>query len=740
MLEPRSPRTRRGGGILALGLAVALTAVGTPGVTAEAGARAAGTVLQPDSPDAIVIHSAGLEALMPDERDAVLRKALSMLPDRLLELGDELPDFPRLPEPLVRAIADGLASPMTLSIDVPDPAAGGPPIRLQLTVQPEDPEAARRMGEVIRELLRSEGVELQPIEGTGLAGTPAPFGELRMGVRPFDGVSTFVLAANRPGGSVPELPDVRLPEGVEPAFAMRFDTARLSPAFEQAMAAQGGVPEQRELLDAFGIGGQQGVAGTVAYGVDDRRSHLVVVLQDHEPLARRLGVDPGRTLSDAELRTIPRDVVAVEATITDLAQVGELLERVAAAEGAPAGFWEEAEAALGFHPRTDLLDHLGDTVTVYRSDLTGGGGLISTVLLLGLDDPARIAETHAEIVRRFNAEATPQTNGYLSIRPRSMGGRTLFTLSFNGLPIPLQPTWGIEGGHLVVAATPAAALAAMRQVAGEGPSILDHDAIVEMAGGSLEGLVSLRYLDLPRMAGRGYGTASLVATALANAVRSPRTAGGEEGRDPGMPMPSFAEFTDGVVPMFGAARWEDGDLVTDLQSDRSALVSLAGAFESAGGIAGAAAVAGMVGGMLPALEQAREAAREARARAAMEAIVTAIELHRLDHGAPPDALEDLVEAGLLDAASLASPAGAAPDGGPAIAYRGSKAGSRDGAVVLLVDRAMLAAQDESFVVFADGRVGRLWGWDLAERLQQPANRGAVEELRLGEILRWYLED
>ncbi len=738
---PRPARARGAGRSRtgAAALVAAITAVALVGGRAPATGAAAGRPADAAaSADALVLHSAGLAALMPDERDASLRRAFALLPDRLMELEGELPDAPALPEPLVRALVAGLASPMTLSVDVPDPAEGGPPIRLQLAIQPEDPAVARRLGEVMGGLLRDQGIELQPIEGTDLAGTPAPFGELRMGVTRLDGRPTFVLAANRPGDAMPRVSGHGLPAGVAPALAVRFDTRRLAPLFEQALAAQGAPAEQRALLASMGLSPDRGYVGTLAYGVDDRRSHLVAVLEDYAALAEELGADPDRAIPASELRAIPRDVVAVESNLYDLAALGDMLETLAASTGAPADVWEQAERELGFHPRTDLLDHLGDTITVYRSDLTGGGGLMSTVALVGLDDPERIAATHAELVRRFNAEAPRETNGYVSIRTRPLRGRELFTLSFNGLPIPLQPSWGIAGRHLVVAASPTAVLAAMDQIDGDGPSILDREDLARLAGGSLEDLATLRYVDLPRMAARGYGTASLVATALANLVRSPGA--GDDGRDVGLPMPSFAAFTEGVAPLLGTARWDGDDLVSHVRGDRSMLVALAGTVESLGGIAGLAATGAMVGGALPALEQARAAAREAQVEARLTELVTAIELHRLEHGRYPASLEELVDAGIAAPDAMASPAGEPGDGGPAIGYRVPTAGAARDDVVMLVDRAMLIAEDETFVAFADGSVERVWAWDLAERLKQPGNDGAIEALGLGAALSWYLDD
>ena len=120
----------------------------------------------------------------------------------------------------------------------------------------------------------------------------------------------------------------------------------------------------------------------------------------------------------------------------------------------------------------------------------------------------------------------------------------------------------------------------MAQASDPGSSFADRTDLVAMAGGSLEGLVQRRYLDVPRAARRGHAGASLVATALARLVRSPQGAD----REPGIPMPSYDRFVQDVVPLVSTTRRESGDLVTRMQADRSVLVSIAAATDTLGGM------------------------------------------------------------------------------------------------------------------------------------------------------------
>lgn len=713
---------------------VLAAASATIGLAASA-SPAAGASQTPDTA-ALAIESAGLEALMPDRRDAILRSLIRLLPDRLLEISTEIPDAQALPEPLVRMFADAISSPMTMRVDIADdPAAGGPPMSAQMTIHPRERATAQGMSDMLVGAATAQGMQFRRSDDPGIRTTDSPMGPMVVGVRDFDGRGAFVIGVNAAAEARTEITGHGLPAGVTPAIAAHFDTRRLTPLIEM-MAAQSGEPEGAAQMQMAGIGGPDGMKATIAYGFDDERAHTSIVMHDHAALAERLGLDPSATIPMSELRAIPRDPIAVQTSVGAISQLVRTIDNAMSTVPEIADGAGQVDAVLGFSLRDDLIAHLGDTITVYRSDATGGGGLMSTVALVGLSDPDALARTHQSLVDRINREVTPLARGYVSIRSSMVGEQELFTLSFNGIPVPLELTWGIQGDHLVLGASTNAVVTAMAQARSGRDSFADRRDVAAMAGGSLEGLTALRYMDTPRAAAAGYGGASLLAAAIGNALRSPRST---VARDPGPSMPSYAEFVDGIVPMVMVTRWDGDDLVTRAQSHRSMMVNLAGAFESSGGATTVAAVALGAGLLTPALSRARENATMVKSGVQARQMVMAMQVWAVDHdGAFPESFGDLVQGDYATWELFGSPFGPYPDGGPDYGYR--RPTMDDDAdpsrVIVVVDRAMLWMHSETNVAFADGHVEKVDVFGLVELLDAPENAGVEDAMGLADLVSW----
>src|SRR5262245_51231288 len=94
---------------------------------------------------ALVIHSAGLDALLADPRDAGLRQALALVDERLAELPRELPGFAVPPGALGLAF-DLVSAPFTLRADLQG-GNGAAPLApdVQWTVRTRDAEQAHAL-------------------------------------------------------------------------------------------------------------------------------------------------------------------------------------------------------------------------------------------------------------------------------------------------------------------------------------------------------------------------------------------------------------------------------------------------------------------------------------------------------------------------------------------------------------------------------------------------------------------
>jgi hypothetical protein len=225
----------------------------------------------------------------------------------------------------------------------------------------------------------------------------------------------------------------------------------------------------------------------------------------------------------------------------------------------------------------DILGSLGGTFAVYMSDTTGGS-LGSLVFVTSLSDRAKFEQAHVKLMGVANTQLSKQeaARGYVRIRPWQDGSTQLFSISFPGLPVPLEVTYALQGNWLIGGLTPQATLAATRQAQGKGgKGLRDNSAFAEAIGG--KEILSFSFIDTPRTLRDGYQYVSLAGSALANAVRSPV----DSERDPGLVVPTFAELKVGARPMVSFSYWRGDDMVSESHGDRSVLVNATGAIGAA---------------------------------------------------------------------------------------------------------------------------------------------------------------
>src|SRR5215510_8586593 len=90
-----------------------------------------------------------------------------------------------------------------------------------------------------------------------------------------------------------------------------------------------------------------------------------------------------------------------------------------------------------------------------------GGELGSAVVVIGLKDRAKFQAAHDKLVAYVMEKAEDSgSDGHVRIRQWSHAGATLNTLTFPGLPVPLEVTGGFQGDWLVLGMTPQAVISA----------------------------------------------------------------------------------------------------------------------------------------------------------------------------------------------------------------------------------------------------------------------------------------
>ncbi|HVP73035.1 MAG TPA: hypothetical protein VMS30_04805 [Phycisphaerales bacterium] len=564
--------------------------------------------------DALVVYSAGADALLSDPKDAGLLRALKMLDERVLELPREVEDE-SMPAPAIQLALQLLMSPMSLRAGLLDMNAqpDGPPFYGQISFYGPADSAADFAGRFNGMLAQHGAPPASPAQGmpgmqtVDADGVPLYFGTMKAG-----NGSAFVLGVNRVGAADMPSTTTGLPKDVKPVFAGRLDVKQLQPLMDMMLAQAGEEAEMvRAHLAASGMYGPDAGELTFAAGHGKDRCYGWGTFTNYRKALESSGLLAESALTAADLKRVPADASYAQVGKTNLsgmlkmlgAMAGEAMKRQGAGgEEAAADPFKFIEDATGIHPQRDIVDHLGQTMGMYMSDSSGGGGLASTVLFVEVKNPEGLEATRARIRGMINQIGQDKARGYVRVAERDVNGSKVLALTFPGLPVPLEICSTVTDGWLYVAASPGALTAAIEQAKSGKNSLADNPRFKEMGGGDLKDAMQVTFVDTPRMIGQGYGLVSLGMTALANAVRSPT----DVKRDAGNIMPSFAELSKDAKASVSVTRLVGNDLVVTSQGDRSMLVNACGVAGSMGGMGGAMLVAAMAAG---GMSQARQAAR-----------------------------------------------------------------------------------------------------------------------------------
>jgi len=563
---------------LMIGAAMSLLTAGS------AGPALAVTNAAQDENDAIVLYSDGLDAMLPSEKDEGLRRALRYLGPRLEELPREIPQA-GVPGHVIRLAADALMGPMWMRLGIMEDAdpQQGPPFYLSLAMQGDDPDEAKQRAKTIVELITAMAGPVVPEEAPGepdvqmidLQGVP-----LYVGSRGENGRVVTIAALNEYRTEAP-VPDMEgFPEGVSPAFFMKFNAGPLQPFMQMALQQAGPQAQQMRMqLRSMGLTGENPLTMRAAVGYDRSYSHFLLRYDDYlknELYAQMVSTEP---LSRSDLSLVPVDATVAQVSRVDLGGYVDYMMEIArqsmGAEGDDRDPMAMIEQQFGFHPRDDLLAHLGDTMGFYMADSTGGGGLLSAVGFVRAVDPTALRETFDRIIDMANQMGRQQAMGYVQFKRRAMAGHEIVTLSFPGLPVPIEPSFKLTDEWFFMAASPQALVAALDQAEGGRKSLLENAQFRAGAGERLGDSIQVSFIDSPRLLRDGYGILSLGASALSNAVQST-----QNGRDPGLVLPPYAQLLEGARPSVSLVWFDGDDLVSHSRCDRSALVNI-------GGIAGA---------------------------------------------------------------------------------------------------------------------------------------------------------
>ncbi len=373
----------------------------------------------------------------------------------------------------------------------------------------------------------------------------------------------------------------------------------------------------------------------------------------------------------------------------------------------------------------------------YQSESTGGGGLLSAVLLVELSNADGFGDAHAILLDRLNTLAAEEIDGYARVQSWRSSGVDSFTITAPGLPIPIEPSWAIDENTLIVALSPGALEVAVSQIQVRSRhSIVDNrsfrkSVLLRMPKGKA---YSVSYYDAARLSKKGYGMTSMLTSALANAVRSPK----HPDRIVGSIMPSYASFTKDIEPSGTVSWWDGDDFRTHYIGDESILVQLSTGLGAIADVQGLVVPALAVGILVPALEQSQVSAKQVLSSTQVRTIVQGMIIYSGNNKDRfPESIEEMIELGFVESNMLLSPFGPAFDEGPDYAIRSDEAASENlfnTRFIVAVDRAMWVNWEDNIAVgFADSHVELLSRYELQELLDLPLNEGAAEILGLPEF-------
>lgn len=553
-------------------------------VSAAAAARQEAPPLQ----TLLVVDRAAMCDFLVSEKDRALNEALGMLLPRLRELRDEAPGMERVPAEVLGMVGLLSSRPVRLAITNKgfDEQTGAPGFGVVASCLTTSEEEARALHEQVEAMRGLGDMPFRPGPSRrfeGMMDLPLPVGVLSYGPRrSADGwrYELILGSVDDPDASFAGLPAAG--EGVKPVFRATLDLAACSPLLQFVVGFAAMVsPEGAKVIDQFRSMGLLGpeamkIDCVAGYAADSFRETWRV--RGAGRFAEALGLSREQ-LTKEDLLPIPPDASFAGVNKVDFkGQWSRMKEQLESAGGDE--FRERlarVREMLGFDAEREVVEALGTTAACYIADSTGGGSMLSAVVLVSASNPGRIASALETLAARANdllKEVVPPPAAVEAAWFAREGAEWL-QLRFPGLPVPIEPTVAVVGKWLVIGATPQAATAAARQIT-SGNGGLEASKAFAAGRWSLPGGVmpsSVMLVDSGRTIRDGYATVSLLSSALANVVRTRSDA--EARREPGMVMPAYADLLDGARPMAAMTWWSGDDLEIEWRCDRSMLVNAA---------------------------------------------------------------------------------------------------------------------------------------------------------------------
>lgn len=540
----------------------------------------------------LVIEHAAFSDMMQDAKDAKLKAALAMFPKRLAELPGEIPDMPAEMIPIVDSFSRLATRPGRFAITyTPNFLQGGAMgYGVILSTRFSDAASANSFESQILGLIGQANPGFVPTESErfkSLAEVVIPVAPIRFGSRvgrqgaSYDVIWGAVTDADAPFEALPKptLGGTHLLSGTLDFQALGAIVNVGQTALNGAMQNSGQKPIQlgRELA-AWGLIGQEAMKMRFESAFVDGAVRSKAVMENAQKFMEQMGTETGG-LSAADLAAIPAEATSANVTMITtkplVKLIGAVRERVPQADEALNQFRD----MTGVDVELDLLSSVGGVFATYTSESTGGGGPGSMVALMSFADRAKFLQSHdrlAKFAREFmqnGPEELAMASKYIRLRSWKIGSHDVLSLTFPGVPVPLEISYAATDRWLVVGLTPQALEGALAQIDGKGDKGIATRAEVAAWIPKGKELTSLAFKDTARSIRDGYVITSMVGSAVSNAMRSPS----DPTREPGILVPSYKDLMKGVKAKVEVAYREGDTIVIDSVADGSMLVGIASA-------------------------------------------------------------------------------------------------------------------------------------------------------------------
>ncbi|MFT5285726.1 MAG: hypothetical protein ACI8TQ_001893 [Planctomycetota bacterium] len=519
--------------------------------------------------DILSLRTNGFDDSLFSPKDLAYVGAIKMLVARLSELPEELGEQNQIPPAAIPLVERLLYGQLDLRVGAYDEGVAAPlPVYFRLELDKQAGHAP--FAELLTNLLTQVGMPMAAPDEHGHIALPIP---IPVHAWFADNDGDFVLEF----GSVPPRTivenELQLSDRSKVAAKFRLDVDKLASTVRTFITSESDLKQFDDVLKMSQIGGQ---AFEVISGHDDGRSIQKTAIRNwgSSPIAQ---IYSGSTVSVSALNMIPADVEWAMVGTSNASAVLTYFETV---------FKENVDPDLDmismigpmiglpdFDINRDFVAHLGTSQGTFSSR-AAGGGFYSSVAFMDLSNDDAFAATLDQLEDQAVTMSAAATKGYFKLNRYDYNGVAMTSFQFGGLPIPVQPAYGISDGRLVMGISARAVEAAFDHAASGGPSLTAAPGFLEQLGGDLTKAQSVMYFDVPGLIGDGYFAMDLMTNLLANGVRSKTGAEGVV-REPGQLLPSLADLKAGALPIVSMNWVEGNDLLSEMRMDRSMLVNSA---------------------------------------------------------------------------------------------------------------------------------------------------------------------